>query len=207
MAGGIDYAEHPDRTVPNEDSALRRSALYPFFAHLQLEPVDASIGAIGIPGTVMLHNGLRASVRVPGVTAVPIVGRSPAGRSTSVDRSAGLRAGGDDAIRPSFPAAPGELAPFGWPTYRLHQELIGLRRRHPWLLRAKSRVVELRNTDLVFEAFGEGNRLWVALNLADAAVVRTIESGVDRLAGSCAARTAGERTELTLPPYGWAILG
>lgn len=117
------------------------------------------------------------------------------------------RAGGDDAIRPSFPAAPGDLAPFGWPTYRLHQELIGLRRRHPWLLRAKSRMVELRNMDLVFEAFDEGNRLWVALNLADAAIVRTIDSGVDRLAGSGAVCRAGVRTELTLPPHGWAILG
>ncbi|VIO69569.1 Cyclomaltodextrinase [Bradyrhizobium ivorense] len=37
------------------------------------------------------------------------------------------RAGGDDAIRPAFPATPVDLASFGWPTYRLHQELIGLR--------------------------------------------------------------------------------
>ncbi|WP_338156268.1 alpha-amylase family protein [Bradyrhizobium elkanii] len=117
------------------------------------------------------------------------------------------RAGGDDAIRPAFPAAPAELAPFGWPVYRLHQELIGLRRRHPWLLRAKSRVIELRNSDLVFEAFDEGNRLWVALNLADAAVVRTFDSGVEMLAGSAAVRRAGARTELTLLPHGWAVLG
>ncbi|MHC2335416.1 alpha-amylase family protein [Bradyrhizobium sp. USDA 4454] len=117
------------------------------------------------------------------------------------------RAGGDDAIRPHFPATPAELAPFGWPIYRLHQELIGLRRRHPWLPRAKSRMIELRNTDIVFEAFDEGNRLWVALNLADAAVVRTIESGADRLAGSATVSRAGAKTEFTLPPHGWAILG
>ena len=117
------------------------------------------------------------------------------------------RAGGDDAIRPAFPATPAELAPFGWPVYRLHQELIGLRRRHLWLVRARSRVIELRNTDLVFEAFDEGNRLWVALNLADAAVVRSIDCVVDRLAGSVAVRRAGAKTEVTLPPHGWAILG
>ncbi|MCW2509364.1 MAG: Alpha amylase, partial [Modestobacter sp.] len=45
------------------------------------------------------------------------------------------RAGGDDAVRPAFPDTPDELAPYGWPTYRLHQELIGLRRRHRWLHR------------------------------------------------------------------------
>nr|WP_312018244.1 DUF3459 domain-containing protein [Bradyrhizobium semiaridum] len=117
------------------------------------------------------------------------------------------RAGGDDAIRPAFPAAPAELAPFGWPVYRLHQELIGLRRKHPWLFRAKSRVIWLHNTDLVVEAFDEGNRLSVALNLADAAVVRTIDTTVDRLAGSVAVRRASTRTELTLPPHGSAILG
>ena len=36
------------------------------------------------------------------------------------------RAGGDDEIRPAFPASPAELRPDGWPAYRLHQRLIGL---------------------------------------------------------------------------------
>jgi hypothetical protein len=46
-------------------SADRRSALHPLFAHLQFQPVDASVSAIGVAGAVVLHNGLRASVRVP----------------------------------------------------------------------------------------------------------------------------------------------
>jgi cyclomaltodextrinase len=50
---------------------------------------------------------------------------------------------------------------FGWLIYRLHQELIELRRQHPWLHKARSRVTELRNTDFTFEAFHEENRLWV----------------------------------------------
>jgi glycosidase len=117
------------------------------------------------------------------------------------------RAGGDDAIRPAFPATPAELAPFGWPVYRLHQELIGLRRRHPWLHQARSRAVELRNTDFLFEAFHEERRLWVALNLADAPVVRKIPAAVEKLAGDIALRRNGATTEITLPPHGWAILG
>jgi glycosidase len=117
------------------------------------------------------------------------------------------RAGGDDAIRPAFPATPAELAPFGWPVYRLHQELIGLRRRHPWLHQARSRAVELRNTDFLFEAFHEEERLWVALNLADAPVVRKIPAAVEKLAGDIALRRNGATTEITLPPHGWAILG
>ncbi len=116
------------------------------------------------------------------------------------------RAGGDDAIRPAFPATQADLAPFGWPIYRLHQDLIGLRRRHPWLHRAKSRVTELNNCDLVFEAFNEDNRVWVALNLADASIARTIPTPVDRLAGDISVHRKGMTTEIVLPAYGWGIL-
>lgn len=73
------------------------------------------------------------------------------------------RAGGDDAVRPPFPAGPDELAPYGWSTYRLHQELIGLRRRHPWLVRGRTEVVSLADTALTYTVDG---RLLVALDLA-----------------------------------------
>src|ERR1700742_2271813 len=76
------------------------------------------------------------------------------------------RAGGDDAIRPAFPPTPSGLAPFGWPIFRTHQDLIGLRRRHRWLHRAQSRAIEIRNTDLLLEAFAGEDRLWIALNVA-----------------------------------------
>jgi cyclomaltodextrinase len=116
------------------------------------------------------------------------------------------RIGGDDAIRPAFPTTPADLAPFGWPTYRLHQQLIGLRRRHPWLGLARGRVIELRNTDLTFEAFYEENRLWVVLNLADAPIVRGISAALEKLAGDVAVRRKGAKTEITLPSHGWGIL-
>ena len=115
------------------------------------------------------------------------------------------RADGDDAIRPAFPATPADLAPFGWPIYRLHQELIGLRRRHPWLYRAQSRVIELRNTDLLFEAFADDKKLWVALNIADADVTRIIDAKANKLAGTSAATQKGDSTEIVLPPHGWGI--
>jgi len=116
------------------------------------------------------------------------------------------RAGGDDAIRPAFPATPKELAPFGWPIYRLHQDLIGLRRRHPWLHRAQSRVVEIHNTDLVLEAFADDKRLWLALNIADSAVTRTIPAGAGKLAGNGDVTKKSGSTEIALPPHGWVVL-
>jgi hypothetical protein len=48
--------------------------------------------------------------------------------------------------------------------------------------------------------------VWVALNLADAPVLRAIDGPADILGGVAACRK-GESTEITLPPHGWAILG
>jgi cyclomaltodextrinase len=96
------------------------------------------------------------------------------------------RAGGDDDIRPAFPAAPAELAPDGWPTYRLHQDLIGLRRRHPWLHRARSRVLDLANERLVYEVTDAGERLVVALSVAGAEVTALVPDVRSCLAGTAA---------------------
>jgi glycosidase len=116
------------------------------------------------------------------------------------------RAGGDDAIRPAFPATPADLAPFGWPIYRLHQDLIGMRRRHPWLHTARTRTVELANTHFIYEAFYEEHRLLVTLNLADAPVTRSIPHPGNILAGDAVCHQAGpSQTQMTLSPHGWAI--
>jgi cyclomaltodextrinase len=55
------------------------------------------------------------------------------------------RAGGDEAVRPAFPASPGELSPLGRPTFSLHHALIGLPRRHRWLHTARTTTLHLTN--------------------------------------------------------------
>ena len=53
--------------------------------------------------------------------------------------------------------------------HRLHQDLIGIRRRHPWLVRARTEVAELANERLCYDAVGEqGERLRVELDLLPA---------------------------------------
>ncbi|NUR83765.1 MAG: alpha-amylase [Nonomuraea sp.] len=69
------------------------------------------------------------------------------------------REGGDDAVRPAFPDAPVERGA----TYRLHQDLIGNRRRHPGLVRARTTVEELTNHSAALRTAG----LTLRLNLAD----------------------------------------
>ncbi|MDR1265491.1 MAG: alpha-amylase family protein [Propionibacteriaceae bacterium] len=75
------------------------------------------------------------------------------------------RPGGDDAVRPAFPATVAQLGAWGEPVYRAHQDLIGLRRRHPWLIRARSQPIDLTMTRYVYVVRGDGGELVVDLEL------------------------------------------
>jgi cyclomaltodextrinase len=112
------------------------------------------------------------------------------------------RAGGDDAVRPPFPDTPAGLAPYGWPTYRLHEELIGLRRRHRWLHRARTTPLHRDNRQLSYAVGADGQRLVVALNLADTAARLPVPGAGAVLAGAGTVR--GDSVELAA--HGWAVL-
>ena len=117
------------------------------------------------------------------------------------------RAGGDDAIRPAFPANPADLAPDGWPTYRLHRDLIALRRRNPWLHRGRTRALHLTNTALTLEVRHEGHRLLLALNLAEAPSEQPAPGARSIAAGEGVLDRPGEdRGRIRLPPHGWAVV-
>jgi glycosidase len=75
------------------------------------------------------------------------------------------RLGGDDEIRPVFPERPDELSPIGQWIYRAHQDLIGLRRRHPWLNRAKTEKRELTTTRYVYASHAPEGEIVVDLAL------------------------------------------
>ncbi|PLS26346.1 alpha-amylase family protein [Bifidobacterium parmae] len=62
------------------------------------------------------------------------------------------RFGGDDDVRPKFPDAPEQLSRLGDPVYRLHQALIALRRRNPWLQDARVEKDLLENKRYVYRA-------------------------------------------------------
>lgn len=83
------------------------------------------------------------------------------------------RLGGDDEVRPTYPPTPAELSALGDDVFRLHQQLIGLRRRKPWLVHARTEKVELRNEFYHYRVAGpEGDWLEVELLLGDAPSVR-----------------------------------
>ncbi|HLI02173.1 MAG TPA: DUF3459 domain-containing protein, partial [Acidimicrobiales bacterium] len=110
------------------------------------------------------------------------------------------RPGGDDAIRPAFPDHPAGLGHSGWETFRLHQQLIGLRHRHPWLHRARTRVLHLTNRQLAYETAAGDARLVVALNIDDAPATVEVGAGMVGKGGSDAAT-------VELAPHSWVVLG
>ncbi len=118
------------------------------------------------------------------------------------------RAGGDDEIRRSFPASPAELPPGGWPTYRLHQRLIGFRRRHPWLVRARTSVQQLTNEALAFRAAADGAEILVLLNVGDNDVRFEVDAGgleVSLTEDPGAGARPGD--PLLVPGHSWVIFG
>ena len=78
---------------------------------------------------------------------------------------------GDDAVRPPFPETPAELLPFGEPMLRVHKELIGLRRRHPWLVRASTERLHVSNEQLTYRVSAGDDALEVHLDLAGSPAV------------------------------------
>lgn len=58
--------------------------------------------------------------------------------------------GGDDEVRPLLPDEPSQLSQLGRGMYEAYRDLIGFRRRHPWLATAHVEVGEKSNTELAY---------------------------------------------------------
>jgi cyclomaltodextrinase / maltogenic alpha-amylase / neopullulanase len=119
------------------------------------------------------------------------------------------RFGGDDAVRPEFGTPPLQLDAAGAQAWALHQYLIGLRRRHPWLHAATTRAVQLENRHYVYEARSGQDALLVALNIDDEPLrLAASKLGVNRveiLAGSAAPPQEVVDT-VAVEAHGWQVL-
>ncbi|MGZ4564613.1 MAG: alpha-amylase family protein [Mycobacterium sp.] len=120
------------------------------------------------------------------------------------------RYGGDDAVRPEFGSSPMELDAFGADVWALHQFLVGLRRRHPWLHKASTSALRLENRHYVYETRSGDDALLVALNIGDEPLrVALSELGTPhrRVIGGSAAPPQEVVDALVVEPHGWRILG
>jgi cyclomaltodextrinase / maltogenic alpha-amylase / neopullulanase len=123
------------------------------------------------------------------------------------------RAGGDDAVRPAFPRTPDDA---GWAAdparaavADLHRTLMGLRRRHPWLVDATLAEPDvLRNELLAVRLGGDGEQLALVLNLADAPAEVTLPlPGAHVLAGSGGVRPRGGGVVATVAGHDFLVVG
>ncbi|WXZ51266.1 DUF3459 domain-containing protein [Clavibacter tessellarius] len=125
------------------------------------------------------------------------------------------RAGGDDAVRPEYPPSPDDLPadaddPDAARIRSLHQQLIGLRRRHAWLVDAGIRTSDLTNTALTvtLRPSGSGAAGGVAPGSPDALRL-VLNLGHEPIAvpGGTAAVEAGEvHGDGRVPAHAWAVL-
>ncbi|MEU0499123.1 alpha-amylase family protein [Mycobacterium sp. NPDC006124] len=119
------------------------------------------------------------------------------------------RVGGDDAVRPEFPSHPGESEHLGHDTFRLHQHLIGLRRRHPWLYRARSSALHLTNGQYVYRTSSEEGTLVVALNVDDSPLRMSLTElgfGSGTVVAGSGVPPQDVVDSVDVEPHGWAVL-
>ncbi|OBG35323.1 alpha-amylase family protein [Mycobacterium sp. E3198] len=119
------------------------------------------------------------------------------------------RYGGDDAVRPEFGSPPMEVDAFGTEMWALHQFLVGLRRRHPWLHAASTTAARLDNRHYVYETRSGENALLVALNIDDEPLRLVLsECGVPRgrVLGGSAAPPQEVVDAVVVEPHGWRVL-
>ncbi len=119
------------------------------------------------------------------------------------------RAGGDDAVRPEFGPPPAHPDAAGRETLNLHQYLIGLRRRNPWLHEAKTTALQLDNRTYVYETRNGDDALIIALNIDDSPMRLPVASLVGRpaqLVGGTGAPPEEIVSEVVVPPQGWLVL-
>ncbi|TDQ54174.1 alpha-amylase family protein [Actinorugispora endophytica] len=116
------------------------------------------------------------------------------------------REGGDDDVRPAFPAGPGELAPWGAEVFRTHRDLIGMRRRNPWLVRARTEVLHLDNRAMALRCAADGpaGPVMVLLNLDDAPVRFPLDGPLPPVAVRGGGPAAADPREV--PGHGWTVL-
>jgi cyclomaltodextrinase len=116
------------------------------------------------------------------------------------------RAGGDDAVRPPLPAG---ATPEDAGVADLHRQLIGLRRRHPWLVDATVQEPDaLSNEVLALRLTSGPQTLAVVLNVGDAPADAVLPfAGGTVAAGPGSASARDGRTAVRVPPHSFTVVG
>ena len=115
------------------------------------------------------------------------------------------RFGGDDAVRPEFSSPPAQLDTHGVEVWGLHQYLVGLRRRHPWLHAASTSALRLDNRHFVYQSRYGDDMLVVALNIDDTPL-QVVDLGRAEVIAGSGAPPQEVVDGVSIEPHGWRIL-
>jgi cyclomaltodextrinase / maltogenic alpha-amylase / neopullulanase len=118
------------------------------------------------------------------------------------------RFGGDDAVRPEF-TLPVKVDEGGHDVFRLHQYLIGLRRRNPWLHTARTSPLHLTNRQYVYQTRSGDDVLLVALNLDDEPFPISLSElgfGEGQIVAGSGAPPPDALSQAEIEPHGWLII-
>jgi cyclomaltodextrinase / maltogenic alpha-amylase / neopullulanase len=116
------------------------------------------------------------------------------------------RFGGDDAVRPEFGSPPAQPDAHGVEIWSLHQYLIGLRRRHPWLHAASTSAMHLENRQYVYQTRHGDEALIVALNIAETPLRVRLDLGPAEVVAGSGAPPLEVVDTVAVEPLGWRIL-
>ena len=97
----------------------------------------------------------------------------------------------------------------GHDVFRLHQYLIGLRRRHPWLHTARTSPLRLTNTQYIYETRNDADALLVALNIDEAPLSLSLSElgfGQGEIVAGRARRRSLSSRQAEIEPHGWLII-
>lgn len=143
--------------LERHDDFISQGHMQTFVGNHDVERIASTVGDGGAAlATVML-------LTLPGVPSI-YYGDEQAFRGTKAEGFAA-----DDPLRPQLPDRPEQLAQQGTWMYQLHQELIGMRRRHSWLTSGRIEIVEKENESIhytVVDRQDGGNRVEVEVSLA-----------------------------------------
>ena len=106
------------------------------------------------------------------------------------------RAGGDADIRRPPPLRPNELSGDHLDLWRLHRDLIAVRRARPWLATGTLSVTRVDKQTITYEVRAKAGRLATVLNTGDKTVPCAIPADLVPVAGNASAE---------LPPHSWGV--
>ena len=89
----------------------------------------------------------------------------------------------------------------------LHRRLIGVRRRHPWLQGARTQVLHVTNSTVVWRSADGDRSVLTALSTDDGEQTLEVPGATQVLAGTGRLTGAGPQAAVRLEPHGWVVLG